>query len=374
VTLMVVCVNFYEPCSMRFALVSWTDLALWETEPLRFKGEFALTAIDNDLFRGPRFCGANRRSVGESEDNELATGNPISCRATGIRVAGRPSTSKAYWPPLPKTRSLDYTSDTIVAKENYLKETNQIYSEIVRQIAAGQLSPGQRLVEKKLALLFDTSRTPIREVLFKLERDGLVQRTRNEGARVAAFTPDDIEQIYEIRAALECLAVRNAVKNLTLNSLFDFERRLEELRANTGPDTYKQLYEVDLQLHELIISHSGNPRLASYLERLSLLINSVRLLTQRSEDVLRAAFEEHLVIIRALIARDGELAERLVGEHIQSAKRRALEFFHHTGRKRSSLKVANIKSAAVSINQEAADSQENRSPTKSMPSAKSAHK
>jgi DNA-binding GntR family transcriptional regulator len=261
-----------------------------------------------------------------------------------------------------------------VAKEIYRKETNQIYSEIVRQIAAGQLSPGQRLVEKKLALLFDTSRTPIREVLFKLERDGLVQRTRNEGARVAAFTPDDIEQIYEIRAALECLAVRNAVKNLTLNSLFDFERRLEELQTKNGPDTYKRMYEVDLQLHELIIHHSGNPRLTSYLERLSLLINSIRLLTQKSEDVLQAAFEEHLAIIRALIARDGELAERLVGEHIQSAKQRALEFFQYAGRKRSSLKVANIKSAAVPTKQAAANRQENGSPSKSTRSEKSAHK
>ncbi len=263
-----------------------------------------------------------------------------------------------------------------MTKETYRKETNQIYSEIVRQIAAGQLSPGQRLVEKTLALLFDTSRTPIREVLFKLERDGLVQRTRNEGARVAAFTPDDIEQIYEIRAALECLAVRNAVKNLKLKSLFELERQLEELRTKAGPDTYKRMYEIDLQLHELIIDHSGNPRLNSYLERLSLLINSVRMLTHKSDDVLRAAFEEHLAIIRALIARDGELAERLIGEHIQSAKQRAIRFFQHTGRKHSSLKMANLKSSAIPINKEIAghETRETGRPSKGIRGATSAYK
>lgn len=234
-----------------------------------------------------------------------------------------------------------------MAKKIHQEETTYVYSEIVRQIATGQLSPGQRLVEKALAESFDMSRTPIREVLFKLERDGLVQRTRNQGARVTAFTPDDIEQIYEIRSALECLAVRGAVNNLKLNQLFELERQLEEWRNRTGPDRYKALYEVDLHLHALIISHSGNPRLTSYLERLSLLINSIRLLTHGSEEHFRAGVEEHLGIIRALTARNGPLAEKLLGEHIRAAQRRAIEFFKHTTGNQASPEIAKPASTVM---------------------------
>lgn len=215
------------------------------------------------------------------------------------------------------------------------QEANYLYSEIVRQIASGQLPPGQRLVEKKLAQTYNTSRTPIREALLKLERDGLVQRVRNQGARVTAFTPDDIEQIYEIRAALECLAVRTAVKTLALNKLFDLEHQIEDWHDMSTPDRYQSLLNTDRQMHELIISHSGNPRLNSYLERLSLLIDSIRRLTRISEEHHEISVREHLEIIRALIFRDGELAERLLGQHIRSAKQRAIEFFQQNSSRRS---------------------------------------
>lgn len=207
------------------------------------------------------------------------------------------------------------------------EDISVVYTEIVRKIASGELAPGQRLVEIDLAHLLETSRTPVREALFKLEKDGLVQRTHNQGARVAAFTPDDIEQIYEIRSALECLAIRKGTKNVPLNRLFEFDRQLEQWRNRSGPERSQALYEIDLELHEFIVKHSSNPRLISHLDKLSLLINSVRLLTHGSEQHFKAGIEEHLGIIRALIRRDGETAERLMAEHIEGAKHRALEFF-----------------------------------------------
>jgi DNA-binding GntR family transcriptional regulator len=222
-----------------------------------------------------------------------------------------------------------------VSTESKKEQTSdQLYSRILRKIATRELAPGQHLVEEELAQLFKTSRTPIREALFKLEQDGLVQKTRNQGARVAAFTPDDIEEIYEIRKALECLATRNAVNNLKLNDLFEFERELEELRKKTGADWYQRLYDIDLRLHESIVSHSGNQRLISYLDKLALLINSVRLLSDSFEHHARIGIDEHLGIVRALMQRNTELAERLIGEHIDAARGRAIEFFQHIGKEK----------------------------------------
>jgi DNA-binding GntR family transcriptional regulator len=212
-------------------------------------------------------------------------------------------------------------------KERIRNPDANLYFEILRRIARGEFHPGQRLVEEELASEFQVSRTPIREVLFKLEHDGLVQRLRNHGARVTSFTPDDIEEIYEIRKCLECLGIRYATKSLKLIDLLDLEHRLEELHTARGTDLIHRQSELDVEMHKLIVSHSGNRRLVAFLDNLSMLIHSVRLLSHGVDQYARATTDEHLAVIRALLRRDADLAERLLGEHIEASKQRALGFF-----------------------------------------------
>jgi len=204
---------------------------------------------------------------------------------------------------------------------------SRIYSDILGMIVSGEFSPGQRLIEEELAAAFLVSRTPIREILFALERDGLVERSRNRGARVVAFTPDDVEEIYEIRKALECLAVRTAVRGLPLSELLELERQLVSLSESTPPDWNDRQAAVDLELHRLIVAHSRNRRLALYLDNISLLLHSLRLLGYRNSAHARCAGEEHLEIVRALLRRDAQTAERLLADHIEVSKRNALELF-----------------------------------------------
>ena len=204
---------------------------------------------------------------------------------------------------------------------------SELYAEILQKIVTGEFKPGRKLVEDELAQLFNVSRTPVREVLFKLEEVGLVERVPNQGARVAAFTPDDVEEIYDVRKALECLSVRSAVANIKLNDLLEIEQGLNELNSLKPPAKLKRHAEIDMQLHGLIISRSSNRRLIAYLGKLSLLIHSFRLFGSKSEHHLRATIEEHLGIVRALMRRDAEVAERLLGEHIDAAKRRIIDLF-----------------------------------------------
>jgi DNA-binding GntR family transcriptional regulator len=206
-----------------------------------------------------------------------------------------------------------------------------IYADILGKIMTGKWPPGRRLVEEELAQAYHVSRTPIREILFALEKDGIIERSRNRGAKVVSFTPDDVEEIYEIRKTLECLAVRNAVRNLQLNDLLSLERRLEELRRKEkAPKWNHRQAELDLELHRLIVSSSGNRRLAAYLENLSLLIQSLRLVGYRNDQHARRAGEEHLAIVRALLRRDPATAEQLLADHIETSKRNALELFFWT--------------------------------------------
>ncbi len=202
-----------------------------------------------------------------------------------------------------------------------------IYADILAKIMRGEFQPGQRLVEEELARTYEVSRTPIREILFALEKGGLVERTHNRGAKVVSFTPDDVEQIYEIRNALECLSLRHAIRNLPLNALLDLERRLDALNRRHGPKWNQQQAEIDLELHRLIVTHSGNRRLVAYLENISLLIHSLRLVGYRDDRHARRAGEEHLEIVRALVRRDLALAERLLADHIETSKKNAIELF-----------------------------------------------
>jgi DNA-binding GntR family transcriptional regulator len=202
---------------------------------------------------------------------------------------------------------------------------SRIYTGVVEKIIKGEYPPGRQLIEQELAKTFQVSRTPIREALFALERDGLVERSRNCGARVVSFTPDDVEQIYEIRKSLECLSVRTAARNLSLHDLLEFERRFTALRECEGEEWTPQQLAVDQEFHWLIVSHSGNRRLIAYLENVSLLLDSLRALVQPYTQGTKRRADEHIEIVRALARRDAEAAERLLASHIETAKQRTIE-------------------------------------------------
>ncbi len=202
-----------------------------------------------------------------------------------------------------------------------------LYGSILEKIVTGQYPPGYHLAEKDLALTHHVSRTPVREVLLLLQRDGLIERNRNRGAVVASFGPDDVEQIYEIRSALECLAVRKAGQRLGLDDLLEIERRLLIANQRASDGWKQEQADIDLLLHRLIISHSGNRRLAGYLENVSLLIHSLRLIGYHNEEYAFVAGKEHLAIVQALLRRDAALAERLLAAHIDSSMRHVLESF-----------------------------------------------
>jgi DNA-binding GntR family transcriptional regulator len=202
---------------------------------------------------------------------------------------------------------------------------SRIYTDILQKIVSREIPPGERLGEERLGREYHVSRTPIREALFALERDGLIERIHNCGAKVQPFTADDLEQIYDIRRALECLSIRRAARNLSLTELYDLEGRLEAVRREKGARLHKQQLETDLELHRLIVSRSGNPRLAAYLDNISLLLHSLRLVSLTEDGQARNSAEEHLGIVRALIKRDGNTAERLLAEHLDHGMRNVAE-------------------------------------------------
>ena len=119
-------------------------------------------------------------------------------------------------------------------KNGAMDVKDRIYVDILTKIMTGDFGPKYRLTEDSLAKQFHVSRTPVREVLVALEKDGLIHREPNRGATVVAFTPEDVEDIYEIRNALECCAIRRGVRGIKMSKLLDLKRELGDI-LNSEP-------------------------------------------------------------------------------------------------------------------------------------------
>ncbi len=229
-----------------------------------------------------------------------------------------------------------------------------IYRGILRMIMTNELRHGQRLVEKALADTHHVSRTPIREALFALEKDGIIERVHGCGARVATFTPDDVEQIYEVRKALECCALSKAVANLGFTELLKLKSDLDEANREKGVRCSRRHKEIDLNLHRMIVQASGNRRLISYYRNISLLTNSLSLVTYGDKAHAKKIGAQHLAIVEALLRRDAKKSDELLRHHIEDGCRSAIEVFYQRqvlpgrigsapGNKRSPLISANSR-------------------------------
>ncbi|HEU0119415.1 MAG TPA: GntR family transcriptional regulator [Bryobacteraceae bacterium] len=201
----------------------------------------------------------------------------------------------------------------------------RIYAGVLQRILHGDLLPGTRLVETQLAEQYSVSRTVIREVLFMLLRDELVERHHNRGTQVVSFTPDDVEDLYELRKNMELLALRTAIFTMPLEPLAAFEQRLRRLRGRPVKQTADEHAAIDIELHAFVFAHCRNKRLVTYLATISQLLHSLRLLGYEMEDMVRQTGEEHLALVQAFVRRDLATAERLMGEHIDTSKRNALQ-------------------------------------------------
>jgi DNA-binding GntR family transcriptional regulator len=208
--------------------------------------------------------------------------------------------------------------------------SSELYSDILERIIGGELAPGQRLVEEDLARKYGVSRTPIRDTLLALRKDGLVHQVRNRGATVAPFTASDVEEFYDIRKALEVFCIPALVRSGRWSDLIELQRRMLALEGKSGAEWRDAHAALDLDLHRAIVSSSNNQRLIHYMDTLTVLIGSMQVSSyrhDRSEAHVIESGRQHLCIVRALLDRDAQLAQQLLDENIEFGKRNAVELF-----------------------------------------------
>jgi DNA-binding GntR family transcriptional regulator len=197
-----------------------------------------------------------------------------------------------------------------------VRRADALRDQLEQDIVTGTLRPGERLDEQGLAVRFGVSRTPIREALMQLATAGLVTLQPRRGAFVAALGLKDIVERFEVMAALEAACGALAARRIT-----DEERR-ELLAAHEacareaaggGSDAY---YYANEHFHEVIYAACHNAFLAEQTRQLHDRLKPYRRLQLRARSRVAGSLAEHQGIVDAILAGEGDEAERLLREHI----------------------------------------------------------
>lgn len=219
------------------------------------------------------------------------------------------------------------------------KLRNQAYSYIQQKILSGELPVGQQVSEASLAREIGISRTPVREAIQQLGREGLVEQVPRLGTIVKALERRDIVELYELREALEPFAVGHAAQRIRPADLERCSRLCDEIhRLNqeareggvarlTGPKLLRFL-AADMGFHMILVRAAGNERIQKIIADSRVLIRIFN--TDRQEHdrhILDETEGFHSQILEAVREQDSENARRLMGEHIGASKRETLEFF-----------------------------------------------
>jgi DNA-binding GntR family transcriptional regulator len=209
----------------------------------------------------------------------------------------------------------------------HLTLRERIYEEIVRLIVSGELPSGGSIDEKSLTEKLQVSRTPFREAIGTLAKEGLIEIRPYRGFFVRSFSRKEIDDLYELRKTLECFAVELAVPRMSDRDIAQFERILDEAVAALRRRDMATYGVRDKEFHETIAERSGNAALIETLARLALQIQLCRTIANENRDLAERAAQERDEILAAFKARDIPRAAALMRLHISDVQEAVLARF-----------------------------------------------
>jgi DNA-binding GntR family transcriptional regulator len=208
------------------------------------------------------------------------------------------------------------------------KKVNYAEMIVVRlreDIVSGRLRPNERLVESDLAQKMKISRTPIREALKLLEARGYVSRLPSGRLIVTDHSPSQIRNLYEVREALEAMALKLACQRATEEEIEQARELHERMLGVVQERNVNQFIELNSAFHNHLFSICGNEQLCSLLQTYRDQYFDRRLVRVFNASDWRAMPKQHQKLLDAVRQRDPRLAEKAVHEHIKTALRIAIE-------------------------------------------------
>jgi DNA-binding GntR family transcriptional regulator len=195
-----------------------------------------------------------------------------------------------------------------------LNRTSEIANWIRAEIDSGALAPGSKLEEGELSKRFQVSKTPVREALIQLASRGLIDLRQRRGATVATMTVEQIVAVFEVMTELECMAARLAAERMSAEMrklLLDTHKRSEAFLND------EQRYDAfNSELHELIYRGACNEYLEMSVKDARARLRIYRRYPFQKPGRILQSYQDHEVIVSAVMRGDGLAASRAMHEHL----------------------------------------------------------
>jgi GntR family transcriptional regulator, rspAB operon transcriptional repressor len=201
----------------------------------------------------------------------------------------------------------------------------RVYRHLRQEILADQLPPGTELSEVALSRELSVSRGPIREAMGRLAAEGLVTIRPRRGAEVRSLTPQELIDAYQVREALEVMAVRLAVPRITTSDLARLDELVTSMAESAGKDRVAEFFAANVAFHELLCQLSGNQKLQEVHHRLEGEISRFQARTLALRGSLESSVSEHRAILAAVRLGDVDKACELTAAHVQVPAKRLQE-------------------------------------------------
>ena len=191
-----------------------------------------------------------------------------------------------------------------------------VFENLKKAIVRGELQPGKRLVENQIAGMLNISRTPVREAIHKLEREGLLEKMPRGGFIVPDLTRDNVEETFGIRSVLEGYAARMAAILHKGNDLDLLENKLNEYQQHFDQGQMDALLKINTEFHDLLYSLSKSQKLIKMINDLRDQIYQFRKIILNNKKMAKKSGDDHRLMMRYIRDRDADGVEKLVREHI----------------------------------------------------------
>ena len=195
-----------------------------------------------------------------------------------------------------------------------------VYEELKRQILVGEIAPGTRMMEVDLAEEMGVSRTPVREAIRKLEKEGLVTIEPRRGAYASDISIKDILDVLEVRQNLEGMAASLAARKVTEEEKQDFIRANAAYKAAILSGNTDEIIKNDEYFHQLIVNYSDNKTLTQHLSQVQELALRFRYIYYDDFSRYERMPKEHEEIEEAILSGDIAKAKVVAEEHVAHLK------------------------------------------------------
>lgn len=210
------------------------------------------------------------------------------------------------------------TDNLELKMDTYLPLRNVVFQTLRTAILTGELKPGERLMELQLADKLGVSRTPIREAIQMLEKEGLAEIVPRKGAHVAKMTEKDLIDVLMIRKTLENLALRTACELITKEELVELKETMLVFEKSTKLNDVVQTAQADVAFHDVIYKAADNPKLLIILNNLREQMYRYRVEYLKDSEIFPQLIKEHKKMYDAIVRGDQEAAAECLDQHLHN--------------------------------------------------------